>query len=340
MAGDNSLDTEKQKENTNPATSKAKAADAPCPPENQECLEEKKKQRTWGNVIFDWGVYASIAWAGVSAFSLATAHLAMNSKHAGLAPLRDFYQGMKNGVAGFLKSTLMKYKGAAHDVAAKLEHDKRVNKWASGTALYYILGAGGSILMWPIKYLEDNRLKLAAKIDNALGTTPPDPELVKKEPKQTWGSVFAGRALSVIGIGYGSFVLMGPDRASKISKWVGKHATKGWMHISPQSKLRPVHKIMNTAVFDVLFTVITASVTYAFSRFVARSHDRKLEAEDALLAVNPVAPNLLADQNYYESLPKREHAHQVQRKEKPAKRAESFTQRAAEETNHQPSVGA
>ncbi len=274
-----------------------------------------KKQRTWGNVIFDWGVYGSVAWAGVSAFSLATAHLAMNSKHWAFKPIRGTYQFFKNGTATVLENTIMKN-----------TPKEKVGKWAKGTALYFILGAGGSALMGIIKYMEDNRQRLAAKIDNVLGTTPPDCDLIAQEPKQTWTSVLAGRALSVIGVGYGSFVAMGPENADKISEKVGGYFTKGWMKLRPKSDPVKVRKVMDVAAFDVLFTIITAAVTYAFSRFVAKKHGKELDAQDTLIAIDRTSPTILS-KDFVESLPERKHTKHIQPKEKIAEPAKLHTQK-------------
>lgn len=303
--------------------------------------KEKRKSRTWGNVIFDWGVYSTIAWAGVSAFSLGTAHLAMNSKAVALKPLRSLYQGLKGGTASVLTKFMKKTPSA------------EIEKWASGTALYYILGTGGSFLMWPIKYMEDNRQKLACKIDKFLGTTPPDPELIEREPKQTWKSVLAGRALSVIGIGYGSFVLMGPERADRISKWFGGKFTDGWMKFSkiqhPEQlaqKRVKVRKAMDMAAFDVLFTAITASVMYGFSRFVARRQER-LSAKnkhDAIIAADTTTTDTLPEKPLATVLPepvitaqidevekKPVYVEKVEPRKKPEKSGDLFASRVAGE---------
>jgi hypothetical protein len=256
--------------------------DSSAQPENASCPPLEKRKRTVGNKIFDWGVYSSIAWVGVSVMSLLTAHEAIRGTHPSFNWLRTIHKKLSSSVSKLLSSTVMKNSPKA-DIEA----------WSEGTGLYYMLGLGGTTLMAPIKWLEDNREKLAAKIDKTIGTTPPDPACIKEEPKQSWGSVLSGRALSVIGVGFGTFVLMGPKRAENISKWFGEKFTNSWMKMRPNANKAVVREWADMGAFDVLFTAITAAVTYAFSRFVATKSNAKKDAETELYELNPSNPQAL-----------------------------------------------
>ena len=119
-----------------------------------------EKKRTWGNVIYDFGVFGTIAWAGVAALSSVSAHESQYGKNKAFGWLRTLndkaYGGLKNV---FSKSIL---KGAKPET---------IDGYAKGTTMFLTLGMGGNALMAPIKWLEDHRQSNAAKIDHLLGTT-------------------------------------------------------------------------------------------------------------------------------------------------------------------------
>jgi len=125
-----------------------------------------------------------------------------------------------------------------------------------------------------------------------LGTTPPDPETIENEPKQSWKSVFAGRLLSWGG-SYAAFLAMGPKLTGVINDKVGKYATEKWLKLSPHSNPVTVRKWADIAAFDALFTAITSSATYILSRYVAKKDDKKIDAEDEIFEINPVDPHII-----------------------------------------------
>lgn len=222
----------------------------------------KVKHRTVGNIIYDFGIYGSIAWVGVAALSLLSAHESKfgNNKMFGWLRWID-----KNATAGF-KKVFSKTPGV------KSFSKETVDGLAEGSTMFLTLGMGGHALMAPLKWMEDNRQKNAALIDNVLGTTPPDPETIEKEPKQTWKSVFSGRMFSWA-LSYVAFLALTPKLTSTISHKCGEAFTNGWMKIRPSSNPETVRKWANIGAFDALFTVITALVTYGFSRYVAKHDD-------------------------------------------------------------------
>ena len=146
--------------------------------------------------------------------------------------------------------------------------------------MFATLGTGGSLLMAPLKWMEDNRQKNAARIDHALGTTPPDPETIAQEPKQTWKSVMSGRLLSW-GTSYGAFLAMGPKLTGTISNWFGEKASEGFMKMKPNANPATVRRWADIAAFDALFTVITAGITYLYSRHVAKEDDKGTTQREA-----------------------------------------------------------
>ncbi len=239
----------------------------------------KKKYRTLGNVIYDFGVFGSIAWIGVAVLSAVSAHEALHGNNKWFGWLRTLNDKSTEWLKEKLSKSLLK--------SASLE---TVEGYAKGTAMFLTLGMGGNALMAPIKWLEDHRQSNAAKIDNLLGTQPPDPETIAQEPKQTWKSVFSGR-LASWGLSYAAFLAMGPKLTGKINNWCSERVLKGWMKLRPASDVNKVKNWTEIAAFDALFTIITATLTYTFSRIVAKKGENKYVADD-LYTVNTAAPNL------------------------------------------------
>jgi len=237
--------------------------------------------RTVGNRIYDWGIYTTFAWAGVAAVSLLSAHEAMHGRNPHFNWLRSLNNNIQKGVEGLLSKSILKN-------APK----ETIEGWARGTSMFATLGLGGTTMMLPIKWLEDNRQKNACRIDNALGTTPPHPELVEKEVPQTWKSVLSGRMFAW-GMSYVAFLAMGPKLTDKISKGFGKKVTDVIISLKPSANPVTVRKWADIGAFDATFTVITAALTYFTSRFVAKKSQHTMDAEATLMTIDPATPTPL-----------------------------------------------
>lgn len=252
--------------------------------EDSNQATEKPKKRTLGNKIYDFGVFGSIAWAGVSAMSALTAHEAMHGNNPKFNWLRVVNDKVFKGISGFLSKSVMKN--------AKKE---TIDGVAKHTTMVFTLGMGGHTLMAPIKWLEDNRQSNAAKIDKMLGTTPPNAEDIANEPKQSWKSVISGRMLSW-SMAFASVLAAGPKLVNKVNDCFGEKGAAAWVKLRPrvrsEAELKSVRKWSDLIAFDLIFTAVTAAVTYAFSRFVAKKYDKG----DNLYELNPIAPNPLGEE--------------------------------------------
>lgn len=249
--------------------------------ESLKPADHPHKHRTVGNKIYDWGIYTTFAWAGVAGLSLLSCHEANHGKNPNFDWLRSLNTNVSSGLHKFLESGIMK--GAPH---------KNIEGWAKGTAMFATLGLGGCAMMVPIKWMEDNRQKNAARIDNFLGTTPPDPKLVEQEISQTWNSVLKGRLMSW-GLSYLAFAAMGPKTTNNISNWFGDKTTKIVMALRPQANQASVRKWADIGAFDATFTVITATATYAFSRTIAKKHQHHMHSDETLMTIDPATPTPL-----------------------------------------------
>ena len=279
-------------------------------PENS-AAPEKKKHRTLGNKVYDFLVFAPIAWGGVWAASAVTGYQAIHGTSKNFGWLRD----MNSAVGKWIETTLTK-------TVMKKSSEKNVQGMAKNIGLVFILGMGSHALVAPIKWLEDRRQSNAAKIDKLLGTTPPDAQAIKEEPKQGWGSVISGR-LASWATAFVALGAMGP----KLVEWndkFGEQVAKKWMSFRVNSKHNPtkVRNWANLLAFDFLGTAVTAAVTYVFSRFVAESFGKKENVADTVYELNPVAPNPFGDEAKEPHKKHSSFAHKVKAENKPISIAE------------------
>lgn len=246
-------------------------------------VPESKKRRTFGNKIYDFLVFAPVAWGGVWVSSAATGYQALHGTNKNF----DWLRKMNNAVGGWIHKTLA-------TTVMKNSEPENVKGMAQNLGFTFILGMGSHALMVPIKWLEDHRQSNAARIDKILGTTPPDAQTIKDEPKQSWGSVFAGRMASWA-TAFVALAAMGPKFTKKLNDGFGAWAAKKWIGSHPGSNPKKVQNWANLLAFDAIGTLVTAAVTYAFSRFVAASFGKKDKYADTVYELNPVAPNPLGE---------------------------------------------
>ena len=161
------------------------------PPKTQNLihLEKTKRQKTWGEKAFDWGTYGGIALLGNEAASLVITHQAKSGKGF----LGEWYTGFKNF---FMEMKPTKYL------------PQSAKEYITEGRLPFLLTAciGGMLIVFPVKALEDRKGQLVRKLDTwrhgAKAETEPHMveahEEMDKAPKQSWGSLWKGRAITVV----------------------------------------------------------------------------------------------------------------------------------------------
>ncbi|MEI7670069.1 MAG: hypothetical protein WCJ33_08310, partial [Pseudomonadota bacterium] len=145
-----------------------------------------------------------------------------------------------------------------------------------GITLITALGAGGTLLLPITKWLEDRREKISAFFDKIAGK---EVKEITPEAEQTWESLGKGRLVSW-GTVYAIFIALGPNIVDFVQKKVGGFATNIFTSIFKNSDKEKVGKWADLAVFDLLFTAVSASITYIFSRKVAEHNMNKKESEN------------------------------------------------------------
>jgi len=248
--------------------------------ENIVKSDDKKKVRSFGNKAFDWAVWSSL-YLSIWAFSLAFANKAQN----GSGTLNKWFRLAQDKLEP-------KLKGFANSKVSSKLWGSSEKEWAGAAVLFAALSLGGTFFLPIIKYFEDRRQKIAAKIERIFGKNSDNPDNFKKEPKQTWGSIVKGR-IAVIFIAFTTFVVAGPQRIGNLQDVVGGWATDAYIKTVKNANKDDVRKWANVAVFDILLTAIGAGVHYAISRVIAIRKTEKAEVAlaNAIIAENTGAVN-------------------------------------------------
>jgi|GEM_PF-1047341 len=229
-----------------------------------EDINNNQKKRTFGNKVFDLLIWAPLQWVGVWGLSLFFANEAQNGgrtlQKASDASIKFLTEKLEKPVSSKFVQTFWK------DTTAK--------QWASGTVLITALSLGGSLILPVTKWFEDRRHKISAYIDKAFDKGQENPDNITPEPKQTWTSIGIGRAISMT-MTYSIFAFFGPKRIDSVQNKVGEFTANQYMKLRPSADKTKVLNWCNLAVFDLLFTALTGTVTYLSSRVFAKSNEEE-----------------------------------------------------------------
>jgi len=149
--------------------------------------------------------------------------------------------------------------------------------------------ADGSLMAPFIKGLEDNREKFAKGLDDMMGTRPADDSVYEAEPKQTWGSVLAGRALTA---GIVVPTAMALDKTGlnkklftepgiKLGQWI-----KDRPHIAKKFGSLDIGELSKVSFFEAFYTSVCTAGLYITSRYLAPKPKPKLHAAPVAAPVN------------------------------------------------------
>lgn len=169
----------KQTDTAQAPASAALAASAP--------THDDKHKRTTGMRVFDTMLYPILSNTGVFALSVFFTYLTSHGREKisldGVEKLK--YGKFGNWMAARGEWLDQKFMG----MGMKPES-------AEMTRVVFFSFADGTLLAPLVKLFEDRRNGISKKIDQALGTEPADKSVYDEEPKQTWGSVIGGRAIT------------------------------------------------------------------------------------------------------------------------------------------------
>ena len=228
------------------------------PPDKQE----KPKERSFGNKMFDGVFYPAIAFGVVFVASVYTVFATKFGKEG--SGYKGFYEACVNTTETILKKCADPAKASS----------EKIRKDADYIATVLVSFSVGTVLTLPIKFFEDRRSKIADYFDKMhekyFSAKPVDHASIKEEPKQSVGSILSGRlgalatVLAINGI-LGKYV---NPIADKLSDAAEQH----WKKRGADSET--VEKVKGLAwavAFEGAYTAVGASLVYAISRIAATS---------------------------------------------------------------------
>jgi hypothetical protein len=143
----------------------------------------KKHKRTLGLKLFDVGLYPILSNAAVIAVSIVATFLTARGGDT------------KNGKLIYGKTGKW-FQKRGDTIESWFQRKGASQKNAEMGKIVFFSFLDGSIMAPLVKLLEDRREKISLWIDEKLGTKPDDMSVYAAEPKQSWGSVLGGRALT------------------------------------------------------------------------------------------------------------------------------------------------
>ncbi len=310
----------------------------PAKPDDHPALEAsevaRKKHRSTGNRVFDLVVYPVIAFGVVLVASMK----ALNYMK---------YGGGRVGFERWAHKTADQlgkwtpFKNTAHET---LYHA------ANNTGKVLASFAVGTVLMVPIKLLEDKRTQISAWFDKVLGSEPRKENEIKEEPKQSWKSVLGGRAItfaSVLGLSF----LIGDKRTKFVENQVADRFTGALAGAFPEiskERLPGIKESTRNLTFELFYTALCATLVYTLSRIIARKDDEKKHLKESpITTTKPTAAPKDAEQvlagiapHEAESTEPKLAAHALRRdpqtygvrQEKPADFRTKYSERKSQET--------
>lgn len=243
-------------------------------------IEGRKRKRTWGEVIFDWQTYGGVALLGNEAASLLITTQA------------------EDGITKNWHAKQMAY-------FKSLEGKKFITPYVSEGNLFKVLIAvlGGMTMVPFIKYLEDHKGDIVRKYDrwHYGKRADTDPALIEahkemdEAPKQTWGSLWKGRVLTVFAaIGLDWSVGCKDAQSNKLFKnsptfqkyanmdRLAERVSNGAMNLlNIAEPARPTwDKYLKQGSWLLVFSGTLTVLFYVSSKLFASRRDHKLEQRD------------------------------------------------------------
>lgn len=214
-----------------------------------------------GEKLFDVITYKGLAWLGTAALGIYLSH-EFKDGHG-----KELFAKAADNIAPYYQ----KLTGAS----------EKVSREATQSGLVHAgLITGGSIPVYPVKRLEDNKAQIVAMLDQKInerrirnGDAPTEDELavqkqtqerLKNTPNQSWGSLLGGRIAGVSSVFFTAiFLARGKDK--KILEKVAKE-------ITPNEKLQSLGVI---TALDLGYSFVSEEVLYYTSHMLnSLSHRR------------------------------------------------------------------
>ncbi len=244
------------------------SASTPQTPQTTLASQSTSQPRTPGLWAFDTLLYPVLTNAGVFAISVYATYQSTFGK----------------------KGNWLQQRG---EVCRQFLHTKL--RLPKGTAASAVMMAwsflDGCVMAPAIKLLEDRRGPLSRKLDAAMGTTPADDSVYAQEPKQSWGSVLAGRATASVAV-LPTWMLLeqklggSPHSINEhLFKLPAQKLVANLQRKAPQLHARLAGRfnavgLAHTALFEAFYTCLCTGMLYGSSRaYAAWAGDKQAQAQ-------------------------------------------------------------
>ena len=191
------------------------------------------------------------------------------------------------------------FKKASADLGAFLEKMKSGRgEHAPTIMLTTALGIGGTLMIVPIKFLEDRRTGIVGYFNKKLGDKT-DPSELKEAPKQSWGSLLLGRAtawLVVFASLTGAEKLLGSGAFKKFNEGFAEHVVAKPLGKSVKTfgEHTAQFRLGKIAAIDVFATLAATILLETSSKLFARRREEKerlkAPSPETTVAMPRVAP--------------------------------------------------
>ncbi len=278
-----------------------------------EKAETKKRPASVGERVFDFTVYGLMNWVGTFVITVPIAWGMQYSKAA--SPLFNKAASKLEGGMPWLLRKVDWVLSPIRKVPPAAKMADRAQGAASNFLMTCTTMQGGNIMLIPIKWAENRKIKAVAAINRMVGDTT-DPSTVEAVPKQTWGSLIKGRltAFAVVWLTFTGASMAIPKTFGAFAEEFG-HAFAKWFKgksygpnlpaglLEEQAVLRATatgekalsrlkavsetiakhetwqFQMGKIASWDTIATTAAVILLYAGSKFFARKNDEKTETK-------------------------------------------------------------
>jgi len=250
---------------------------------SSETSTSHKRKMSAGELLFDRVVYTGIGLGVNEVSSLWITDQFMNGKNL-FGSLPSFFKtiGAWFSKEGFDRAS--EFIARTFKMTSKVAKDgKEISAAARGgnTLLMVTLLSGGTLLILPMKWLEDHKIQMVEKfnhlIDRIRGRHMTAEQLaarddqVKKDiacsPRQSWGSMLVGRVIAMCSsVGTGTLIV-GKEGNDKLMNWAEKKFTSS---NQPEGQWNTLHRYVRLGVIETYSCTIASIVLEVFSKLTAK----------------------------------------------------------------------
>jgi len=273
---------------------------------------QPKHEKSAGELVFDRTVYTGIGFGVNEVSSLWITDQFMHGKN-----LLANIPGLKKIGAWFSEegfSRCSEFLAKTFKLAEKTAKDGSIitpKARAGNSLLMLTLISGGTLLILPMKWLEDSKNYWVKKanhmVDGFRGSNMTPEEVAARDaqveqdiacaPKQSWPSMLVGRTIAVFSSWATGTFLVGPEKNNQLMNWAEKSLTGS---VQPEGARNAAHRYARLLSVETYSCAISSVMLEFMSKLFAKRnstpHDPEL-CHPAVKAADPLPANSYEDQN-------------------------------------------